>query len=167
MERKLSPQEKHEARTQRGNPSVRVAQGVREVTVKTLVPMDKMQKAFLKKYSSGTLMEAVQMDGYAANEFIDTLLRTGAFGNASKIVIQDALLKAVESHDAADTFIKNPMQFRKIVYPSAMRDALMVVIFKHTDLAYYFKVNYGHLFSYLPGADEVLEQLDRKATHSH
>jgi len=167
MERKLSPLEKHEARTQRKNPSERVAQGVREGTAKTLVSMDKMQKTFLKKYHSGTVLEAVQMDGHAASEFIDTLLRTGEFGNASKIVIQDALLKAVESHDAADTFIKNPRQFRKIIDPSAMRDALMVVIFKHTDLAHFFKVNYVQLFSYLSGADEVLEQLDRKAIHSH
>jgi hypothetical protein len=162
MKEKLSPQEETVESGATESPKSQVVRKTREVAGKAMAKEAKVQREFLRKYHSESVLVAVQMDGHAACEFMDHLREKKAFGNLSKMQIRDAVLKAVEcDHNAADAFIKNAKEFKGVLDPGGFRDALLIITFRHVESKLYFMGHFEAEFSRLPGAEEVFEELDR------
>jgi hypothetical protein len=84
-----------------------------------------LQRRFLKKYASDSILEAVKKADSAAVELVEYVRRFKKFGNLDQFQLREAVLAAIDSsHDAALAFVQGAQHFLGILKQEGMEDAL-------------------------------------------
>jgi len=154
----------HGQETER-HPSSQSVMRSREVTREMLKGTNSVEDAFLEKYQSDTVFEAVQKEDYAAMDFMEYVSRHKKFGTMDKQELRVAIVKSVEcSLGAALSFMMNAPELEAFLGEECMRGALYDAILRYSDCHQYFVNNYMEKFAHMHLARELhlqLSQMDR------